>query len=142
MRYINADLIAYGLSPFEPEAAALEAAKLMAKNISTAVAVREDFAVETTLSGRSYIGLIKKWQDTGYQVALTFLQLPTAEHAIDRVKERVRQGGHSIPEDVIRRRFINGLKNFNDAYRPLVDAWYLYDAMQLPPTLMASGVKA
>jgi len=114
----------------------------MAKNISTAVAVREDFAVETTLSGRSYIGLIKKWQDTGYQVALTFLQLPTAEHAIDRVKERVRQGGHSIPEDVIRRRFINGLKNFNDAYRPLVDAWYLYDAMQLPPTLMASGVKA
>lgn len=114
----------------------------MAQAIDAAVASRQDFAVETTLAGRSYLGLIQQWKETGYQVGLAFLCLPSADLAVERVRLRVQQGGHDIPETVIRRRFAQGWANFQDLYRPLVGAWQLYDARVLPPSLIDSGENA
>jgi predicted ABC-type ATPase len=137
--FINADLIALGLAPFDPERAALKASRLMAEAIEEAVVRRSDFAVETTLAGRSYLGLIRRWKEAGYQVGLVFLRLPSVEMAIARVLTRVQQGGHDIPEPVIRRRFERGWIHFQLHYRHAVDAWMLYDASGPQATLVESG---
>ena len=125
-RFINADLIAAGLSPFAPEAAAIKAGRLMLKEIADAVARGESFAFETTLAGTAYLRHIEKWRKGGYEVSLFFLGLPDADMAVARVAERVRQGGHDIPERVIRRRFVAGRKNLN-LYRAAVNTWVKYD---------------
>ena len=138
--FINADLIAAGLSPFRPEAMAIEAARLMLDHVRQSVARREDFAIETTLAGRAYVRMICDWQAAGYQVRLLFLQLPSPDLAVARVRQRVAQGGHNLPETDIRRRFDRGLRNFHDTYRPLVHAWAVYDASQWPPVLHDEGV--
>jgi predicted ABC-type ATPase len=137
--YLNADLIAAGLSPFAPERVAVQAARLMAQAIADAATAREDFTVETTLAARSYLGLIREWRAAGYAVGLVFLRLPSVEIALERVRQRVRQGGHHIPDDVVRRRFDLGWQNFEQAYRSLVDDWQVYDANVFPPLLIASG---
>ncbi len=134
--FINADLIAAGLAPFTPEAVALQAGRIMLQEIARNFKARNSFAFETTLSGRAYLHQIKTWQEAGYSVKLLFLQLNNAEEAIARVAQRVRQGGHSIPEMVIRRRFSAGLKNFRNFYAPLVDAWALYDNSGDDPILL------
>ncbi len=126
-RFINADLIAAGLSPFAPEAAAIKAGRLMLQEMAGCTARRESFGFETTLAGLGYLRHIEDWRRTGYHVSLFFLSLPTVELAVARVAERVRQGGHNIPEPVIRRRFIAGKRNFEKYYRTAVDAWALYD---------------
>ncbi|MCK5526784.1 MAG: zeta toxin family protein [Candidatus Latescibacteria bacterium] len=125
--FVNADLIAEGLSPFSPEASAIRAGRLMLEEIAAHVRRLESFAFETTLSGRLYARMIPKWQQLGYKVKLIFLSLPDLEMAISRVSLRVAQGGHSVPEPVIRRRFDAGLRNFHDVYKGLVDAWVFYD---------------
>ena len=125
--FINADLIAAGLSPFNPEAAAYRAGRLMLEEIASRVEHGRSFAFETTLSGLGYAQQIPDWRRRGYHVRLVFLSLPSVEMAIDRVAGRVAQGGHSIPEAVIRRRFDAGLENFHRLYKPLVDAWVQYD---------------
>jgi predicted ABC-type ATPase len=107
-RFINADLIAAGLSPFAPETAAIKTGHLMLKEIADCVRKGESFAFETTLSSLSYVARIRQWREQGYHVSLFFLALPNAETAMARVAERVRQGGHDIPEVVIRRRFTAG----------------------------------
>lgn len=135
-RFINADLIATGLSPFAPEAAAIKAGRLMLKEIAECVHKGESFAFETTLSGLSYLSHIREWRAMGYHVSLYFLSLPDAETAIARVAERVRQGGHDIPEAVIRRRFAAGRRNFHTAYKSLVDAWALFDNVGETPVLL------
>mgnify|MGYP006271609691 CR=1 FL=1 len=140
--FINADLIAEGLSPFKPDAMAIEASRLMLERVRRIVAQREDFAVETTLAGRAYRGMIQEWRSVGYQVELMFLQLPSAELAVERVRERVARGGHNIPEPDIRRRFERGLANFNQHYRAAVDAWQRYDASTWPPVLVDEGVRS
>jgi predicted ABC-type ATPase len=127
LTFINADLIAQGLSPFRPEEAAVRAARLMLEMIAECVKRGESFAIETTLSGRTYARMIPQWKQAGYQVALFFLQLPSENLAVARVADRVAQGGHDIPEPVIRRRFHAGIANFHALYKPLVDAWKLYD---------------
>ena len=99
----------------------------MLVEIAACVTRRESFSFETTLSGRSYLRHINQWQQQGYHVKLFFLTLPSAEMAVARVAERVRHGGHNIPEAVIRRRFEAGLSNFEDLYRNAVDAWAIYD---------------
>ncbi|MBA3709060.1 MAG: zeta toxin family protein [Planctomycetes bacterium] len=139
LAYINADLIAAGLAPFTPQLAAVRAARLMAEAIAAVTAERQDFAVETTMAGRSYVGLIRDWQQAGYRVKCIFLRLPTVELAIERVRVRVEQGGHHIPEDVIRRRFDRGWQNFLQLYRPLVDAWQVYDASDAEHRLLEQG---
>jgi len=135
-RFINADLIAAGLSPFAPQEAAMKAGRLMLEEIADCVSKGESFAFETTLSGLGYRSHIRKWRVLGYFVSLYFLSLPDAETAIARVAERVRQGGHDIPEAVIRRRFAAGLRNFHTAYKSLVDAWALFDNVGETPDLL------
>ena len=134
--FVNADLIAAGLSPFAPERAAIQAGRLTLEAIAQHVARRESFAFETTLSGRSYARQIPQWRALGYRVELFFLSLPSADVAVQRVAERVRQGGHDIPEATIRRRFDAGKQMFADVYRPLVDQWVLYDNAGDEPALM------
>ena len=134
--FINADLIAAGLAPFSPESAAIPAARLMLRELARHFAARSSFAFETTLSGRTYLRFIDAWQTAGYRVKLIFLRLDTPEEAIARVAQRVRQGGHDIPETVIRRRYHAGLENFHHHYAPRVDAWMLYDNSGLTPTLL------
>lgn len=138
-RFINADLIAAGLAPFAPESAAIKAGRLMLEEIAESARRGESFAFETTLSGLTYLAHIKSWRATGYHVSLFFLALPDADAAVARVAERVRQGGHHIPEDVIRRRFVSGLRNFEEAYKPAVDAWAKYDNVGESPVLLEWG---
>lgn len=138
-RFINADLIAAGLSPFAPEAAAVKAGRLMLQEIGACVERRESFAFETTLAGQVYLRRIADWRRRGYHVSLFFLSLPSAEMAVARVAERVRQGGHDIPESVIRRRFLAGRTNFERHYRKAVDAWAVYDNAGDEPMLLEWG---
>jgi predicted ABC-type ATPase len=139
LRFINADLIAAGLSPFAPDAAAIRAGRLMLEEIADGVRRQENFAFETTLSGLGYLRHIRQWQAMGYRVSLYFLTLLNAQTAIDRVAHRVRQGGHDIPEMVIRRRFASGLKNFEQHYRNSVDDWALYDNSGKTPIMVEWG---
>ena len=138
--FINADLIAEGLSPFRPETAAIEASRLMLEHVRQMAARREDFAIETTLAGRTYLRMIREWKARGYQVELMLLQLPSADLAVERVRQRVAQGGHNIPEPDIRRRFDRGLENFRRHYRATADIWQVFDASQWPPVLIDEGV--
>ena len=138
-RFINADLIAAGLSPFAPEAAALKAGRLMLAEIDDCVRKAESFAFETTLAGFAYLGRIQLWRAASYHVSLFFLRLPDAETAVARVAERVLQGGHHIPEAVIRRRFAAGLRNFENAYKPAVNAWADFDNVGAEPKMLQWG---
>ncbi|MCC7547296.1 MAG: zeta toxin family protein [Burkholderiales bacterium] len=134
--FVNADLIAAGLAPFAPETVAVQAGRLMLQELARHFAARESFAFETTLAGRGYVHHIRAWQAAGYRVKLIFLQLDSPEEAIARVAQRVRQGGHHIPEATIRRRFAVGRENFERVYAPLVDAWALYDNAGAAPILL------
>ncbi len=133
--FVNADLIAAGLSPFAPEVAAFKAGRIMLETIADYVKRGESFSFETTLSGLIYAQMIPAWRASGYVVKLVFLSLPDVEMAIERVAIRVRQGGHNIPEDVIRRRYEHGIANF-ERYKLLVDSWQLYDNSCTPPVLL------
>lgn len=134
--FVNADLIAAGLAPFAPETVAVQAGRLMLQELARHFAARESFAFETTLAGRGYVHHIRAWQAASYRVKLIFLQLDSPEEAIARVAQRVRQGGHHIPEATIRRRFAVGRENFERVYAPLVDAWALYDNAGAAPILL------
>jgi predicted ABC-type ATPase len=131
-RFINADLIAAGIAPFAPESAAIAAGRLMLEMVQKQVANGNSFALETTLSGVGYARMIPQWRALDYTVELFFLSLPSADYAMERVAKRVAQGGHFIPENVIRRRFDAGLRNFHSVYKPLVDMWSLMDSSQEP----------
>jgi len=137
-RFINADLIAAGLSPFSPEEVALKAGRLMLNEMEELVRCGESFTLETTLSGRRYLSEIRRWRQQGYHVSLYFLKLSRVEIAISRVAERVRQGGHDIPEAVIRRRFVTGLQNFESFYKSEVDSWVIFDNDSGTPLLLES----
>lgn len=126
-RFVNADLIAVGLSPFVPAAATVRAGRLMLEEIRRHASSKQSFAFETTLAGRGYARLIPQWQAAGYWVHLIFLHLQHPDLAVERVATRVAQGGHDVPEPVIRRRFAKGWSNFQNVYRELVDSWSLYD---------------
>ena len=138
-RFINADLIAAGLAPFAPETAAIKAGRLMLEEMDACTRRGESFAFETTLAGVGYLAHIQAWRAAGYHVSLFFLSLPNPEVAIARVAARVRQGGHHIPEDVIRRRFAAGLRNLESAYKAVVDAWAKYDNEGKSPILLEWG---
>lgn len=135
-QFLNADLIAAGLAPFAPESAALPAARLMLAELERHFQTGQSFAFETTLSGRAYLRHIARWRAAGYRVELIFLRLASAQEALARVAQRVKQGGHHIPEAVIRRRFAAGLDNLSHHYAPAVDAWALYDNSGEEPILL------
>jgi predicted ABC-type ATPase len=134
--FINADLIAAGLAPFSPETVAVRAGRLMLEEIARHAHSNANFAFETTLAGRGYARSIRQWQQAGYRVKLIFLSLNHPDEAVARVAERVRQGGHHVPEETIRRRFKLGLANFHQLCSPLVNAWALYDNSGLEPVLL------
>ena len=140
--FVNVDLIAAGLSPFNPQRAAMQAGKIMLAEIRRRVRKGESFAFETTLSGRGYIRSIPEWRRAGYRVRLIFLSLPDAEMAIERVAARVAQGGHNVASADIRRRFHSGLSNFRDLYRNLVDEWWWYDNSGPTLRLLSTGANA
>ena len=125
--FVNADEIAKGLSPFNPESVAIEAGKLMIQRINLLLNQRETFAIETTLATRSYASLVKRAHDKGYQVVLLFFWLPTPDMAIERVAKRVSEGGHNIPTQTIHRRYWLGLQNFFNIFAPIVDLWVFYE---------------
>ena len=137
--FINVDLIAAGLSPFDPDRAAIRAGRLMIEEIKSRVRRGHSFAFETTLSGRHFAQMVPWWRAAGYHIKLIFLNLPTADLAVARVAARVAQGGHNVPEGIIRRRFDSGLQNFQNIYRALVDSWALYDNSGAIPRLISSG---
>ncbi len=139
--FINADLIAEGLSPFRPDVAAIRSGRVMLSEIKRHVAAGRSFAFETTLSGQAYVARIRRWRAEGYRVTLMFLALPTPEEAIERVRLRVSQGGHDVHEDVIRRRFASGWRNFRDVYRHEVDEWFWYDNSNSVPVLIEQGTR-
>jgi predicted ABC-type ATPase len=135
-RFVNADLIATGLSPFNPNLVAFSAGKIMLQEIDSLVKSKESFVFETTLSGKNYAPKIRHWKKIGYTVSLIFLQLASAELAIQRVKNRVKQGGHDVPNSVIVRRYISGINNFRNVYKDLVDDWAVFDNTNETPILM------
>lgn len=137
--FVNADLIAAGLSPFRPEVAAFRAGRLMLQEIAHHVAEARSFAFESTLSGLTYVRMIARWRAAGFKVKLIFLSLGSPEEAIARVAMRVRQGGHNVPAETIRRRFAAGLRNFHDVYRRRVDYWQWFDNSGATPLLKDEG---
>ncbi len=121
--FVNADEIARGISPFQPEKVGIEAGRMMLKRINSLLESEESFAFETTLSTRSYVKFVKRAQQLDYQITCLFFWLDSEELAILRVATRVKEGGHNIPEEVIRRRYKGGLKNFFNLFLPIMDNW-------------------
>ncbi len=138
--FVNADLIAAGLAPFDPEQAAFKAGRVMLSEIDSYTSAGKSFAFETTLSGRVYATKIPQWKEKGYRVKLFFLQLESPELAIERVHQRVKAGGHDIPEATIRRRFDAGLHHLQTIYKPLVDEWVVYDNSGETPKRLEDGI--
>jgi predicted ABC-type ATPase len=140
--YINADPIAFGLSGFDPSSVALAAGRIMLARLHELAAEGKSFAFESTLAARSYAGWINTLALKGYEFQLMFLWLQSAELAVERVRQRVLSGGHDVPENVIRRRYEKGLKNFTKLYQPLADSWAVYDNSDSgDPMLIAKGVR-
>lgn len=135
--FINADEIAKGLSPFRPENASIQAGRLMLARIKQLLHSGEDFAFETTLSTKSYRNLILDAKSKGYMVKILFFYLNSPDLAVKRVEIRVKEGGHHIPEDIIRRRYENGLKNFYTIFCPIVNQWMFIENSGSPYTLIA-----
>lgn len=125
--FVNADEIARGLSPFNPEGVAIEAGRLMLMRIEELLAGGEDFAIETTLATRSYVSLVRRAQAVGYTVTLVYFRLESPELAAERVAQRVAAGGHNIPTDVIERRYEKGINNLFELYMGVVDSWLVFD---------------
>ena len=137
--FVNADAIAQGISPFNSESVAIQAGRVMLQRIDELLAAGESFSVETTLAARSYLSLIRKAQAQGYVVNLLFFWLRSPELAIQRVAKRVSEGGHSIPADVIVRRYYRGIDNFFHIYKDVVDSWILIDNANNPRIVIADN---
>ena len=141
--YVNADLIAQGLSAFDTESVALQAGRVMRARLRQLADQRRDFAFETTLATRSYVPWLLQLKAAEYEIDIIFLWLSSPEMAIARVAERVRVGGHHVEADVIRRRFARGLRNFFRRYQPLADRWWFFDNVRVDgPRLLAAGGRA
>ena len=139
IHFVNADLIASGLSPLKPELAARQGGRLLLMELNRLAGARADFAFETTLSGRTYLKLLKQWKTDGYRIEIVFLSLPSVALALQRIAVRVRQGGHDVPRADVLRRFRRSLKNFQLLYQDLADKWYLYDNSEPVPRLQKEG---
>jgi predicted ABC-type ATPase len=127
LNFINADLIAQGLSPFQPEKVALKTGKLMIQQMNEFVSRSKSFAIETTFSGKDYVDRIKNWKSLYYKIIIYYLKLQSVELAIERVRLRVSRGGHNIPDNVIRRRYKRSWDNFQQIYKQLLYIWIIFD---------------
>ena len=137
--FVNADEIAKGISPFHPEEVAIQAGKLMLERIDVLVEGEKSFAIETTLSTKSYRLLVDKAHQKGFKVQLVFFWLPNPQQAVERVAVRVREGGHDIPQDVILRRYSSGIYNLFNIYMNIVDSWIVVENYNTPRTVIADG---
>lgn len=137
--FVNADSIAAGLSPFNPEKVAFEAGRIMLQRIEHLLSEMSDFAFETTLSTRSYVSLVKKAQKQGYNVTLLYFWLSSPQFAIQRVAQRVEEGGHNIPEEIIVRRYYRGIHNLMNLYLPICNNWIVVDNGEMTPQIIAKS---
>jgi len=135
--FVNADLIALGLSPFSPQQAAIKAGKLVLQQIRDFADKGVDFSFETTLSGKTYLRHFQDLKEKGYKLHLFFLWIPSSQLAIVRIKDRVAEGGHHVPSDDVKRRFERSVANFFKRYWPLLDSWLLFDNSREKPKLIA-----
>jgi len=139
--FVNADEIAKGLSPFNPNKVAIKAGRLMLTRIDELLENGVDFAFETTLATRSYVNTVKKAQEKGYLVTVLYFWLNSPELAVERVRIRVKEGGHHIPEETIRRRYDLGISNMFNLYIPITDYWMFIDNSETPFEILADGQK-
>jgi predicted ABC-type ATPase len=137
VEFLNADLLAAGLSPLQPSTMAVRSARLLLGRWRELLALRRNFAFESTLSGRTYAGMLREARAAGYEVRLCYLWLPNVSMSLSRVRQRVRKGGHDVPEADLRRRFFPSLRNFFSLYLPLADEALLFNAAGSPPKLIA-----
>ncbi len=139
LRFYNADELARGLSPLDPSAAAIKAGRLLLTELRESIRHKDTFALESTLSGRTYVRLFKDAKVVGYHIHLHYLWLPTVDLAIARVRERVKKGGHNVPTADIRRRFKRSLQQLPSAYAPVADHWAVWNNESSPPELIAES---
>ena len=139
VRFINADMIASGLAPFAPRLAAMAAGRLMLTEMRRLAAARVDFAFESTLSGLGYVRYLERWKKAGYHIEIVFLRLASPKIALQRVRARVRQGGHDVPPIDVTRRFARGWQNFERIYRAIADRWAVCDNSGTAPRLVERG---
>jgi len=137
--FINADLIARGLAPFAPERAAMKAGRLVLERINALVKDHHSFGLESTMAGKGYLSFFKRIRQKGYRITVFFLWLPKADLAVQRVADRVKLGGHFVPEKDIRRRYTRGIDNFWRIYRPFIDQWIIFDNSRDQMKKMAYG---
>jgi len=136
LHFVNADLIASGLSPLRPESAGIAAGKLVLAELDRLAKAKADFAFESTLSGLTYASRFKAWKSQGYRIEMVYLRIDSSQLALRRIAARVREGGHNVPRKDVLRRFERSWKNFVNVYRPLADAWWVYDNSQKRPLLL------
>jgi predicted ABC-type ATPase len=136
IHFVNADLIAGGLAPLRPQSAAIAAGRIFVAELERLAASRENFAFETTLSGRAHLARLRRWREAGYRLEMIFLRLSSPAVAMRRIATRVRQGGHDVPREDVLRRFDRGWANFHNAYRSLMHAWAVYDTSGVTPRLL------
>jgi predicted ABC-type ATPase len=139
VHFVNADLIASGMSPLKPEIAAIASARMVLGELDRLAADRADFAFETTLSGLTYVRRLKSWKRAGYRIDIVYLKLSSSRLALRRVAARVRQGGHNVPQADVVRRFVRGWDNFQRVYRSLADSWAVYENSGRVPKLLEKG---
>ena len=139
VHFVNADLIASGLSPLRPEVAAVAAGRLFLKDLDRLAKARLDFAFESTLSGLVYLSRLKRWKAAGYRIEIVYLRLPSARLALRRIAARVKQGGHNVPRADVLRRFNRSWNNFEKFYRLFADAWSVYDNSGRNPRILERG---
>jgi predicted ABC-type ATPase len=136
VHFVNADLIAAGLSPLQPELAAVSAGKLVSNEIDRLMAAKSDFAFESTLSGHAYVRRVERLKQLGYKVEIVYLRLLSQSLALQRIASRVKQGGHNVPVADVKRRFTRSWENFQKVYKPLADSWAVYDNSGSSPKLI------
>ena len=136
IHFVNADLLAAGLSPLKPDLATLSAGRLFLGELDRLARSRQDFAFESTLSGLTYLSRIKRWKAAGYRIEIAFLRVSSVPLLLRRITARVKQGGHHVPRTDVLRRFVRGWENFEAAYKPLADAWEVYDNSGDSPILL------
>ena len=138
VEFLNADMIAAGLSPFAPDRYGLQAGRILLERMKELVEQKHEFAFETTLSGRTYVRILRDMKDAGYAVHMVYVWVSNVDLSLERIATRVRSGGHDIPDDVARRRFTKSLRNFFHVYMPLLDSWRIVDNSGSSPRIIAS----
>ena len=140
VHFVNADLIAAGLSPLDPSLVELKAGRIFSEELKRLAQAKVNFSFESTLSGQAYLPLLKHWKTQGYRIEIIYLRLNSPSLSLERVADRVKQGGHNISKTTILRRFDRSWKNFSAIYRPLADAWAIYENSENIPQLLEKKV--